>query len=80
MDGDGGAKRGEGGGTSRGSGGGGATSVEVHGMDEGGEKQVSPEYEILRGNLARNLHLGNRTSVLSPRPTVADFGTCVMIQ
>jgi hypothetical protein len=53
--------------------------VEVHGMDEGGEKQVSPEYEILRGNLARNLHLGNRTS-LSPRPTVADFGTCVMIQ
>lgn len=51
MDGDGGAKRGEGGGTSRNAGG-----ARRWGGKKmwGGEKQVSPKYEFLRVNLARN--------------------------
>ena len=78
MDGDGGAKRGEGGGTSRGSGGGGATSVEVHGMDEGGEKQVSPEYEILRGNLARNQKIPNFLPRRPPPPLFDPLASSVL--
>jgi len=47
-------------------------------MDEGGEKQVSPEYEILRGNLARNQKIPNFLPRRPPPPLFDPLASSVL--